>query len=87
MKTLVKGGVSIYIFEDAEVVNIGSDSITVGDPLTLTIADCSSSDTVMHTGVTPPDNWDGCKYLFDGTTWSANPNYVAPPAEEEEESE
>ncbi len=56
MKTLVKGGVSIYIFEDAEVVNIGSNNITVGDPLTLTIADCSSLDTVMHTGVTPPDD-------------------------------
>ena len=82
MKTLVKGGVSIYIFENAEVVNIGSNNITVGDPLTLTIADCSSSDTVMHTGVTSTDDWYGCKYLFDGTTWSANPNYVAPPAEE-----
>ncbi len=54
MKTLVKGGVSIYIFEDAEVVNIGSNNITVGDPLTLTIADCSSLDTVMHTSVSPP---------------------------------
>ncbi len=85
MKTLVKGGVSIYIFEDAEVVNIGSNNITVGDPLTLTIADCSSLDTVMHTSVSPPDNWDGRKYLFDGTTWSVNPNYVAPPAEEESE--
>jgi hypothetical protein len=84
MKTLVKGGVSIYIFEDAEVVNIGSDSITVGDPLTLTIADCSSSDTVMHTSVTPPDDWDGCKYLFDGTTWADNPAWVAMPEEEEE---
>jgi hypothetical protein len=51
----------------------------------------NSSNTEIHSGVTPPDDWVGSKYLLqivynaDGTetlTWSANPDWVEPEEEE-----
>ena len=32
--------------------------------------------STIHTGVTPPEDWIGFKYSFDGTTWTANSNWV-----------
>ena len=78
MKTLVKNGISIYVFADNEAVNITSKNIIIGNPETLIIGDCSSSDTTLHTDVTPPSDWTGHKYLFNGTTWSANSAWVDP---------
>ena len=43
------------------------------------ICDMNSSNSTVHTSVTPPGDWKGGKYLFDGTDWTANPDYVAPP--------
>ena len=42
------------------------------------ICDMNSSNSTIHTGVTPPADWRGSKYLFDGTDWTANPDYIAP---------
>lgn len=78
MKTLVKENKSIYIFDDAEVLDITSDGIQVGEPARLIIGDCSSSDTTLYTDVTPPADWAGHKYFFDGTTWTLNPDWVDP---------
>ena len=80
MKTLVKHGISIYVFADSEAVNITSQNIVIGNPETLIISDCTSSDTTLHTNVTPPTDWVGHKYLFNGTAWSANSAYVDPKA-------
>jgi len=78
MKTLVKGGISIYVFADSEAVNITDTNIVIGNPESLIIGDCNSSDTTLHEGVTPPSDWVGHKYLFDGTSWSANSAWVDP---------
>ena len=80
MKTLVKDGKSIYIFEDSCVVDITASNIQVGEPLQFIIGDCTSSDTTLYTDVTPPNGWVGHKYLFDGTSWTLNPNWVDPDA-------
>jgi hypothetical protein len=42
------------------------------------ICDMNSSNSTVHTGVTQPADWRGGKYLFDGTTWTSNPNYTEP---------
>lgn len=84
MKTLVKDNKSIYIFDDAEVLDITADNIQVGEPARFIIGDCSSSDTTLYTDVTPPEDWTGHKYLFDGTTWTENPDWVDPATLEEE---
>ena len=78
MKTLVKNNKSIYVFDDAEVLDITTDNIQVGEPARFIIEDCNSSDTTLHTDVTPPENWVGHKYLFNGTTWTENPDWEEP---------
>lgn len=84
MKTLVKDNKSIYIFDDAEVLDITADNIQVGEPARMLIGDCNSSDTTLYTDVTPPADWTGHKYFFDGTTWTENPDWVDPDTLEEE---
>ena len=76
MKTLTKDNVSLYLLEDDESVVLASDKITVGDPTKFIIADCNSSDSVLHTSVpTPPSDWIGNKYTYNGTAWAVNPKY------------
>jgi len=65
--------ISAYIFEDSDAVTSESDRITGPD---LVILDLNSSNATIHTGVTPPGDWVGWKYSFDGTTWAANSSWV-----------
>jgi hypothetical protein len=78
MKTLTKNNLSIYLFDDAEPLAITASEITVGSPAKLIIGDCNASNTVLHENVTAPEDWYGHKYLFDGTAWTLNPNWVDP---------
>ncbi len=64
---------SAYIFEDGDTITSESDRITCPD---LVILDLNSSNSTIHTGVTPPGDWIGWKYSFDGTTWTANSSWV-----------
>lgn len=81
MKTLTKENLSLYLFEDGQTVDLADDSTVVGNPAEFIIGDCNSSDSVLHESVTPPKDWVGGKYLFDGTTWELNPDYVEPEPE------
>lgn len=80
MQTLTRKGtnISLYIFNDAEVVSASDTVVTVGNPIALTILDCNSENTVLYKNVTPPEDWVGWKYFFDGTTWTLNPDWVEP---------
>lgn len=78
MKTLVKDGLSLYVFEDDKVLDITASNVQVGEPLEFTILDCNSSNVTLHTDVTPPADWAGCKYNFDGTSWTANSDWEEP---------
>ena len=73
--------VSCFIFEDDVVLDIQYDRIICPD---FHIADLNSSNSTHHTGITPPEDWDGNKYCFDGTTWTENPNWkvISPMPEE-----
>tara|TARA_R110000824_G_scaffold382015_1_gene575082 strand:+ start:1852 stop:2121 length:270 start_codon:yes stop_codon:yes gene_type:complete len=70
MKTLTKNNLSLYLLEDDENVVLTPSEITIGDPPRAIIQDCSSEDTVLHEGVTAPDDWREHKYTYDGTTWT-----------------
>ena len=85
MKTLIRTEtkVSLYLFADSETVDVQADRVVVGDPETLIIGDCDSSNATLIENVTEPTEWTGWKYLYDGE-WQTNPDYVAPPALEEE---
>lgn len=76
-----KSNISCFIFEDDVVLDIQSDRIICPD---FHIGDLNSNNSTHHTGVTPPEDWDGCKYCFDGTTWTENPNWkvISPMPEE-----
>ena len=64
--------VSVFIFSDDVVLDIQHDRIICPN---FVLGDLNSSNSTHHTGITPPEDWDGNKYLFDGTTWTANPNW------------
>lgn len=83
MKTITKNDLSLYLFEDDKALTITAEDIAVGNPVEFTIADCNSLNTELHADVTPPEDWTGGKYHFDGTTWTLNPDWVDPDLAEE----
>ena len=82
MKTIVETatGLSKYVFEDDASVTLNADNIVTPN---FIIGDLNTGNATMHEGVTPPADWIGNKYTFDGTTWTANPDWVEPEAVEE----
>lgn len=78
MKTLTKNNISLYLFDDNKSINITADNIIVGDPEEMIIADCNNLNTVLHEGVTPPEDWTGCKYFYENGEWEHNPDWVDP---------
>lgn len=80
MKTITfkSNNASIYIFDDAVELIVSNENIVVGNPVQFVIADCNTSNIDLHENVTPPQDWAGHKYLFDGSNWSVNPNWIDP---------
>ena len=81
MKTIVETstGLSKYLLADDVTITATSDNITVGDPAQFIIADLNSGNTTITENVTnAPSDWTGNKYTFNGTTWTANPDWVDP---------
>lgn len=76
MKTLTKNNVSLYLFPDDEYIEMTEVNIVAGNPAKFIIGDCSSKDTVLHEGIVGPEDWYVAKYLFDGSVWALNPNFV-----------
>ena len=66
---------STYIFEDGDTLTATAEHITCPK---FIIGDMNSSNATIHTGVTPPGDWAGGKYLFDGTSWTANGDWDDP---------
>jgi hypothetical protein len=79
MQTIVRKdtNVSLYYLVDSKTVNIDSDQTTISDGGTpeLIIADCDSSNAVLHQSVDTKSDWWGWKYKHDGSSWSANADY------------
>ena len=72
MKTIIENSTNIskYLLEDDVSVDMTSEQIIVGDPPRFIIADMNSNNSTLYTDITnAPDDWAGCKYAFDGTTW------------------
>ena len=85
MKTIVETstGLSKYLLADDVTITSTADNITVGDPAQFIIGDLNGSTVTITDNVSnAPDNWTGNRYTFDGTNWTANPNWVDPAAEE-----
>lgn len=81
MKTIVRQGtnISLYLFTNDIAVYVSSNETVVGNPPFECIADCTTENAVLYTYVTAPEDWQSLKYLFDGSTWALNPEYVPTP--------
>jgi hypothetical protein len=77
MKTIVENSTNLskYIFADDASVTMSSEKIITPN---FIIADLNSGNSSMIENVTPPENWSGDRYTFDGSTWTANPDWVDP---------
>lgn len=77
MKTIVEIATqqSKYLLSDDAVVLVTSVQIDIPNAV---VGDLNSTNAVVYENVTPPEDWIGCKYLFDGTDWTLNPNWVDP---------
>ena len=87
MKTIVEtsSGLSKYLLADDVAITATADNITVGDPAQFIIGDLNSTTVTVTDGVTnAPENWTGNRYFFDGTSWTANSDWVDPTLDEEE---
>ena len=69
-----------YLFDDDKPLQISSEKITVGDLSSpdFHIGDKTDQNSTLYENVTAPEDWAGCKYTFDGTTWTAVDGYVDP---------
>jgi hypothetical protein len=77
MKTIVFNdtNVSAYQFDNAYAITMSSANITTPD---FIIVDMDSTNATIHENVTPPVDWQGGKYTFDGTTWAEVEGWVDP---------
>ncbi len=81
MKTIVENttNLSKYLLDNSVIVESTTDCINVGSPIEFIVADLNDNNSTVYAGVTnPPDDWVGNKYLYDGITWTLNPNWVDP---------
>lgn len=80
MKTIVETstGLSKYLFDDGEFVFVTDENMTVGSPPKFIIGDLNSTNAIVYENVTAPDDWFGNKYVFDGSEWSLNQNWIDP---------
>ncbi len=87
MKTIVETSTKLskYLLADDVAITATADNITVGDPAQFIIGDLNSTTVTITENITnAPDDWTGNKYKLDGTTWSANPDWVDPTLDDEE---
>ncbi|HIG57935.1 MAG TPA: hypothetical protein EYQ21_00840 [Flavobacteriales bacterium] len=82
MKTLTfnENNHSPYIFANDKSVTVESNRIIVGessDP-DFYIGDMHSGNATLHTDVTPPDDWQGNRYTYNGSAWAEISGWVDP---------
>jgi len=73
--TFNSNNVSAYKFDDAHTITATADNITCPH---FIIGDMNTSNATVHTGTTPPADWQGGRYTFDGTTWAELAGWVDP---------
>ncbi len=82
--TFNESNISAYIFDDEHNLVATSTEITCPH---FIIGDMNSGNATVHTGVTPPADWMGGRYTFDGATWAEVEGWVDPNIREIEELE
>ena len=82
MKTIVSNSdnLSKYILENNKTVNSTEVNIAVGDPnnLDFYIGDLNSNNSTIYENITPPEDWEGNRYTFDGSSWTEVEGWINP---------
>lgn len=81
MKTLVltnEDNRSVYSFADDDVFTIEADRAFLGSEETPTriYPDINTSNAVLYSDVTLPEDWEPNRYNFDGTTWTESDGWA-----------
>lgn len=82
MKTVVQRttNLSKYVFDDdVELVMYNEMMLTPN----FIVGDLNNTNAIIYEDVSPPENWVGNRYTFDGTDWTANDDWVDPDTVEE----
>lgn len=83
MKTIVENSTKLskFLYEDDKQILMEADRITIG-PVNnpeLYVGCHSMNDCTLYENIDgPSEAWAGNKYMFDGTTWTANPDWKDP---------
>jgi len=81
--------ISAFIFDDDDEVVLTAANV-VNRTQKLIISDMNEMNTTVYTDITPLEDWESGKYLFNVTwsndtdyesAWSSNPNWVEPTEE------
>lgn len=77
MQTIVEiaTGQSVFLFDDDVAISMSGNSISVGNPIEMSIVDMNASTAILVQNVTAPDDWIGRKYLYQDGKWELNPNW------------
>lgn len=78
MKTIVwkETRESILIESDETPIFVFDNKVVVGDGQNkYSIFDMNKNNIYLYDGVTVPSDWFPYKYCFNGSSWSANPDF------------
>lgn len=73
MKTIVKDRVSLMVFPDDTPITMG-ETIVIGESGRYRIGN-KANDHVVYENVTPPENYLGKRFCYNGTEWTKNLNW------------
>lgn len=76
---ITQNNICFWAFDDDKTLTPERNMTTVGDPPEFVIGDLGTYNSTIYENITDvPEDWAQCKYLYDGTTWTANEGYVTP---------
>lgn len=85
--TRTSSNMSLYVLSEDETLTWDDRGMVIGSPEWLIVSDCPADSVTVFDNITPPDDWRGGKYLFDGKAWKVNPDWVEPQPTPEPEPE
>jgi len=66
---------SVYIFSDSDEITPTESNIKCPR---FVIGDMNASNATVHENVTPPEDWQGGRYTFDGVSWASIASWSDP---------